>query len=247
MALTLAECDAMIAAAAAANRVLMVAHVLRFWPEYMAIADLLHRGDLGRPLTATATRLCTPPTWGEWFNHPAWSGGAVLDFHIHDLDALNLLFGAPTRLFSRGQRGAHGGWDAALTVLDYDGVACCAEGNALMPSSYPFTMLLRVLCERGAVEYTLRASGKQVDSADGGGASLMVYRNGDAPARLPVAPGDGYDNECAAFVECVRTGVQPIRGTPAQARLAVQTALAARQSIESGETISLVCYNAPHV
>ena len=60
----------------------MVAHVLRFWPEYMAIADLLQRGDLGKPLTATAIRLCTPPTWGEWFNHPAWTGGAVLDFHI---------------------------------------------------------------------------------------------------------------------------------------------------------------------
>ena len=236
LALTLAECDAMIAAAATAKRILMVAHVLRFWPEYMAIADLLQRGELGKPLTATAIRLCTPPTWGEWFKYPEWTGGAVLDFHIHDLDVLNWLFGAPTRLFSRGQRGAHGGWDAALTVLDYNGVACIAEGNALMPNSYPFTMLLRVLCERGAVEYTLRASGEQVDSADGG-ASLMVYRNGAAPARLPIAPGDGYDNECAAFVESVRAGVQPIHGTPAQARLAVQTALAARQSIESGETI----------
>ena len=236
LALTLAACDAMIAVAAEANRVLMVAHVLRFWPEYMAIADLLQRGDLGKPLTATAIRLCTPPTWGEWFKHTGWTGGAVLDFHIHDLDVLNWLFGAPTRLFSRGQQGAHGGWDAVVTVLDYAGVACCAEGNALMPGSYPFTMLLRVLCERGAVEYTLRASGEQVDSADGG-ASLMVYRNGAAPARLPVAPGDGYDNECTAFIDCVRAGVQPINGTPAQARLAVQTALAARQSIESGETI----------
>ena len=46
LALTLAACDAVIAAAAEANRVLMVAHVLRFWPEYMAIADLLRRGDL---------------------------------------------------------------------------------------------------------------------------------------------------------------------------------------------------------
>nr|MBP8294148.1 Gfo/Idh/MocA family oxidoreductase [Caldilineaceae bacterium] len=69
LALTLAECDAMIAAAAEANRVLMVAHVLRFWPEYMAIADLLQRSELGKPLTATAIRLCTPPTWGEWFKY----------------------------------------------------------------------------------------------------------------------------------------------------------------------------------
>jgi predicted dehydrogenase len=106
-----------------------------------------------------------------------------------------------------------------------------------MPGSYPFTMLLRVLCERGVVEYTLRAGGEQVDSADGGGASLMVYRDSAAPTRLSVGAGDGYENECAAFIECIRTGVRPIHGTPAQARLAVQTALAARQSMESGEAI----------
>ena len=174
MGLTLAECDAMTAAAQKADRILMVAQVLRFWPEYVALADLVQSGELGRPLTATACRLCTPPTWSEWFSHPEWTGGEVLDLHIHDLDTLNWLFGTPASLFSRGQQGAHGGWDAALTVLDYNGVACFAEANALMPSSYPFTMALRVLCERGVVEYNLRAGGEQVNAAADDGSGLMV-------------------------------------------------------------------------
>ncbi len=145
----------------------------------------------------------------------------MLDLHIHDLDTLNWLFGKPRTLFARGQRGAHGGWDAALTVLDYNGVACFAEGNALMPASYPFTMALRVLCEGGVVEYSLRAGGEQVDSAAGGGNSLVVYKNGEAPRQLEHPGGDGYENEIAAFVDCVRTGQAPTQGTAEQGRLAV--------------------------
>ena len=49
MALSVAECDEMIAAAKQNGRLLMVAHVLRFWPEYVAIADFLKTGALGKP------------------------------------------------------------------------------------------------------------------------------------------------------------------------------------------------------
>ena len=58
MGLTVAECDTMTAAAQKANRILMVAHVLRFWPEYVALAEVIQSGELGKPLTATAIRLC---------------------------------------------------------------------------------------------------------------------------------------------------------------------------------------------
>lgn len=238
LALTLDACTAISAAAAASgDRIVMVAHVLRFWPAYVAIADIIRGGELGQPLLATAVRLCAPPTWGEWFDHPEWSGGAVLDLHIHDLDVFNWLFGAPVSLYTRGRQGAHGGWDAALTVLDYGGIACFAEGNALMPASYPFTMTLRVVCAHGAVEYALQAGGEQVDSAPDGGATLMLYKDGAAPARISVPDGDGYANQSAAFIACVRSGRQPINGTLEQGRQAVATALAARTSLATGQPV----------
>ena len=79
MALTVADCDAMIEAAERAGRILMVAQTLRFWPEYVALVDVVHSGELGRPLTASAMRLLAPPTWSPWFQDPAKSGGEVLD------------------------------------------------------------------------------------------------------------------------------------------------------------------------
>ena len=239
MGLTVAECDAMIAAAQANGRLLMVAHVLRFWPEYVALAEFVQSGTLGKPLSAVAARLAEPPGWAEWFNDPTASGGEVLDLHIHDLDTLNWLFGEPQSLLSLGRQGAHGGWDQAMTLVDYGDVKGFAEGNALMPRGYPFTMTLAVRCELGTVEYTLRAGGEQVDSAAAGINSLMVYQAGEPPRRLDFTAGDGYANEVAYFVQCVTTGQPPTHGAAEQGRLAVKTALAARQSIETGQVVAL--------
>ena len=240
MGLTVAECDEMRAAAAQNGRLLMVAHVLRFWPEYVAIADFLKTGALGRPLAATAKRLVGPPRWSDFFLHPEWSGGEVLDLHVHDLDTLNWLFGTPRTVYARGQRSPEsGGWDLALTLVDYGDVKGFAEGSALQVPEYPFTMGLAVLCERGSVEFTFRAGGVQVDSRDAGGSSLLVYEQGQPPRSLESPGGDGYANEAAAFIECVRGDRAPTQGTAEQGRLAVATALAARESIETGRVVSL--------
>ncbi len=239
MALTLQECDAMIEAATRSGRIFMLAHVLRFWPEYIAVAELVQSGALGKPLSAMAWRHLTHPAWSDWFNDATLSGGAVLDLHIHDLDALNWLFGAPKSIYARGQRGASGGYDHAMSIVDYGDVCAVAEGSSLMPAGYPFSMLLTVRCERGVVEYVLRAGGEQVDSVEAGQNSLLVYRPGEPVQTLACTPGDPYALEIEAFVRAAQTGIAPANGTPEQGRLAVQTALAARRSIETGEVVHL--------
>lgn len=239
MGLSVEECDAMIEAARKNGRLLMMAHVLRFWPEYMALVEFVKGGALGKPLSATAKRLSAWPTWGDWFENPEWTGGAVLDLQIHDLDTLNWLFGTPKTVYARGQKGMFGGWDHALTLVDYGDVKAFAEGTVLMPAGYPFTMTLWVLCERGSVEYTLRAGGTGVETGTSAGTSLMVYESGQDPRPLASPGGDGYERQIAMFVECVRTGRLPEQGTAEQGRLAVQTALAARQSLETGQVMEL--------
>ncbi|MCS7259881.1 MAG: Gfo/Idh/MocA family oxidoreductase [Anaerolineae bacterium] len=239
MGLTLEECDAMIAAARAAGRPFMIAHVIRFWPEYVAMYELVASGALGKPLAAVARRLSTRPTWGDWFANAAWTGGAVLDLHIHDLDTLNWFFGRPRTVYARGQRGMSGGWDHVLTLVDYGAVTAHAEGSVMMPEGYPFTMSLAVLCERGSVEFDFRAGGTGVETGAAEGTRLRVYESGQPPRVLPASGGDAYAAEVAYFVECVRTNRLPERGTPEQARMAVQTALAARRSLETDQVVTL--------
>jgi predicted dehydrogenase len=239
MELTVQACDEMIAAAKRSGKILMVAHVLRFWPEYVALSKVVKSGELGRPLSAIARRLSTRPTWGEWFDNPEWTGGAVHDMQVHDLDALNWLFGAPTSVYARGQRGAKGGWDHVLATVDYGNVSSFAEGSVMMPEDYPFTMSLWVLCERGSVEFSFRAGGTGVETGAAGGTSLMIYESGKPPRELQVEGGDAYEKQIAYFAECARAGRQPTSGTAEQGRQAIEVALAARRSLETGEVVHL--------
>ena len=235
-ALTAADCDDMIATAEETDQTLMVAHVLRFWGEYVSLVELVHSGKLGKPISAVATRLSQLPAWAVWFLNPVWSGGAVLDLCVHDFDALNWLFGTPKSVYARGKELKPGLWNDIHAVVDYGGINGFVEGSEFMPRGYPFTAAMRVLCESGVVEFLFRAGGVSVEM--GGGASLMVHEAGKAYP-LTAKPGDAYDNQASYFVDCVRKGIKPTLGTPVQARIAVATANAAQRSLENGAVTRL--------
>jgi predicted dehydrogenase len=54
---------------------------------------------------------------------------------------------------------------------------------------------------------------------------------------LPAPGGDAYEAEVAYFVECVREKRSPQRSTAEQGRLAVKTALAAREALETNQIV----------
>jgi predicted dehydrogenase len=235
-ALTAPECDGMIAAAEASGRTFMVAHVCRFWGEYVSLVELVHSGRLGKPLSANASRLSQLPAWATWFLDPALSGGAVLDLSVHDFDVVNWVLGTPKTVYGRGHEYRPGLWNDIHAEIDYGGANGFVEGSEFMPEGYPFSCSLRVICEGGVAEFSFRAGGVSVEM--GGGSSLMVYEAGKAYPLTP-KPGDAYQNQTDAFVACVREGRQPALGTAEQARLAVRTANAVRESFETGKVVAI--------
>ncbi|MBX3011027.1 MAG: Gfo/Idh/MocA family oxidoreductase [Caldilineaceae bacterium] len=238
-ALTVADCDEMIARWQQQDKILMVGQTLRFWPEYKAVVAFVQSGALGKPLAATASRLSQRPAWSSWFTDPAQSGGAVLDLMIHDLDALNWLLGPPKTVYCRGQQSAPGMWDHMLATVDYGSAAGVIEASEMLPKDYPFSMSLIVLCEEGRVEYLFKAGGVSVEMG-GGIDSVTVYEAGkNYPLPVPDRGDDAWAAEVAYFVDCVRHQRPPTIGSPTQARLAVAVANAARASLENGQVISL--------
>jgi len=140
MARNTSECDAMLAACAAARQKLFVAYYRRALPRFLKVRDILESGTLGR-LTAVSYRQSTPlPTnanlaTGGWRLAVVNSGGGLLlDLGSHVLDLLDFYCG-PLPLDSVQAHAVRLGQDSAaedavgLTFLTPDGVPGVAAWN----------------------------------------------------------------------------------------------------------------------
>lgn len=174
MAMTVEEGKRMIVAAEQNNRRLMIAHCIRFWPEYEILTDLVKTGKLGKLLSLNLTRYGAFPTWsaGNWLTDESKSGGGALDMHIHDTDYALYLLGKPDEMHSRGsvdERGA----SHAFTTMTFGKVVVQCEGGWNLPSTAPFKMAYRAIFERGLANF------------DGG--PLTIYEQGKEPV-IPEVP-----------------------------------------------------------
>jgi predicted dehydrogenase len=235
IALSLEDAQALVRAGEETDRGFMIAHVLRFWPEYVEIARRVGNGELGRPRSGFASRRQPFPAWSALFSRADLTGGAVIDMMIHDYDALNWIFGAPQAVTARGERNPRsGGFDQVQVLIDYEGgAAALVDGGMMMPESYPFSSRLEVLCDGGAMEYAFRAGGRSVEMGAGVN-ELTLFPNEGDPLILAPSQADPYAAECAYFIEAIRTGTAPDRATPTDGLRALAVALAARESLERG-------------
>lgn len=247
MSLSVESCDRMIAAVKEAGVPMMTGQVIRFWPEYQAVKEIVDSGKYGRVEWLSARRLSPPPTWAwkGWLLDPARSGGAVLDLHIHDLDYIAWLIGTPGKIQASGIPGPHRGVDSVL-ALGWEhrgGAKSFAEGSLVLAPTFPFNMALLVACEKATIRF---------DS--GSTPSLMVYPFEGQPfaPALPApevsvssdAQGNigslgGYYNEIKYFLECIEAGKKPEVVKPEDAREAVRICLAVRESANTGKTVQL--------
>jgi myo-inositol 2-dehydrogenase/D-chiro-inositol 1-dehydrogenase len=82
---TVEDAKAIAAAARAANVQVYPAHVVRYFPEYVAMHDAVEQGKIGLPAVLRFSRGGEGAT-SDWFYDEAQSGGIILDQMIHDLD-----------------------------------------------------------------------------------------------------------------------------------------------------------------
>jgi predicted dehydrogenase len=228
IALTLDDADAIGAAAEASGRIFMVGHVLRFFAEVVELRRVVDSGELGRPRAVSAVRLSAPPDWNDWMLDPERSGGTLVDLAIHDFDIAAAVLGPARRVLARGA--ADGRHVSAL--VEHEGGQAAIEASHAMPTSYPFTAVLRVLCERGVAEHRFEAGA--ADDVDAAVRSVLSIHPADGEARTFTAPVDPWDAQIEHLLACIERGTPPEQGTFAQARAALAVALAARRSLDSG-------------
>ena len=126
MAMTVAECDAIIAAARDSGKSLMVAHCWRFHPSVIEVRDVVARGELGEIVKTHGYGI--HKEWGPsgWFTQRALAGGgALIDMGVHAIDTVRFVLGDPEPVRVCASIGTHyGTYD-----VDDDGVLLISWSN----------------------------------------------------------------------------------------------------------------------
>lgn len=218
----------LVAEAADADVPFMVMQVVRFWPEYRALARLIRSGQLGRIKNVYMSRLSSHPDWTVWHRDPEKSGGGLYDLHIHELDFLYSVFGPAETVYAIGDREENGCFNNVSTCLRFSsGVPAVAEGFMDMTGDFPFSASFRVNGERASVVY---------ESRDG---AMTLYKAGKPGEELEIPRYDPYREETEYFADCVRSKKETafIPGTDVISVLELLDAV--KESLVSGKPVRL--------
>lgn len=213
------EAVGVCAAAAGTNLVLMPGMVVRFSAAYELLCEAVRSGRWGALRALHFVRSSSPPP--GWFQDAAQSGGALLDLHLHDTDAICGLLGLPFAVSSRGVRGPSGAIDhvhARYEYADTDAVVT-AEASWLAPDGFPFRARLTATFADATADFELGRSPE-----------LLVYRSGEARAVNAGSESD-HEREIGHFIRCVRDGMAPQVGVR-DALASLRVVEAERRSVE---------------
>lgn len=238
MALDAGSAKRMVQAAQAHGRILMVAHILRFWPQYARIKELIDAGEIGSIRSVTAYRLAKYPPWSNWFRDPAKSGGCLLDLQIHDVDFIHWILGHPQSVYTVGIQVPTGSWDHVHTTLTYPHARASIEASYLMPESWPFTTGIYVLGAEGALEYTFRV-GANIQEREQASHFFRLYKSDGSVSEPTVSTEDMFVAQLRYFVRCVADHQPPRLCPPEEACQVMQVMTASRQSAECGQVVAL--------
>ncbi len=213
---------------------LFVAHVLRWFPEFRKLHDLIIEGAIGDPVMVRTSRGgAFPASASNWFNDEKQSGGVVLDLIIHDFDWLRWCFGNVDRVYARGLYGSGTkGADYALVTLKFrSGVIAHVEGSWARPSG--FSTSVEAAGTQGLLHFNSDES-----------APLKIERKAEGETRggvlVPESPTsvNPYYRELEHFINCLEDGMEP-EVRPEDGLEAVRIADAAIRSITSGQPVAL--------
>ncbi|MFN8419019.1 MAG: Gfo/Idh/MocA family oxidoreductase [Anaerolineae bacterium] len=239
LGLTVAQAQEMIAACQKAGVKLLVAHVVRFFPEYAAAKAVVERGEIGKVAVVRLTRASFHPkaTAENWFLDPTKSGGMMLDLMIHDFDYARWIAGEVETVFAKSVRSRtpESPDDYGIAILKHtNGALSNVEGGWAYPPPM-FRTALEIAGSEGLIEHPAGSSQPL-------GVYLKKTDSGDSPdVGLPRSPmlESPYAVELRHFYEVLTDPAVTPRVTAEDGMKAVQIARAALESARLGREVKV--------
>jgi predicted dehydrogenase len=160
MALKLADCERMVAAAKKADHLLMIGHVLPFFPEYDWARNVIQNGEYGAVRGGAFRRVISDPTWLTNYRSPEHVGGPMLDLHVHDAHFIRLLFGMPREVTTCGRKrnGLPEFWHSQFRFDNPDLVVEATSGT-IGQQGRPFTHAFEIHLEKATLLFDFAVIG----------------------------------------------------------------------------------------
>ncbi len=234
MARTVDECRVMIEAAELHGVKLMVGHKRRLRPEYARLAEIVHSGQLGKPVAATVTGFHYSDYYRGWWSEKGRSGGELHCAGVHDLDFLRFLMGDVQTVFAvEGPRisSEHDWPDSILVSLQFlsGAVGSLQVAFNYQMLSFQNSFATRIACEKGSALYDPEQIAV-VWQEFGGERQEMKFSD--------YGYNEAYRLELKNFVEWVQQDTKPIL-TAENGLRCVELMQAAYQSAADGKPIHL--------
>ena len=228
MALTVEQCEEMIACAKKNNVRLMIGQCLRFAPAYLKLKEIIDSGELGEVVASFFFRGGGTPLWSyeNWLLDREKGGGALFDQHVHDVDMINFLFGMPEKVSTVGKTMFEkSAYDTLTTNYIYkNGMPCNTQNDWTLTSPY-FYQDFRVNFTKGTVVKDT--------------AGFHIYRKEGENEEYEVPSKNPYYEETKFFAQCILDGKPITYNMPEDSKNTIRIVLAERESADkSGE---LVC------
>lgn len=234
LAISEAEAKEVVALAEKLGRHLYPAHVVRYFPEYVAMRNSVRAGTIGQPAVARFSRVGSFPDWAEWFADDALSGGVIMDLMIHDLDVARWVIGEVREVYATIKRDkAESGEDVAtaqIVLTHVNGAISYLRGVWGAPGS-EFWSSFHVAGSGGLLTFDSRI--KQA-------ATFEIAEANSGEEMLPDAAAieSPYWAELLEFSQAIADGAMP-RVSARDGLEAVRLAVAAIDSARTGAPVSL--------
>ena len=195
-----------VAAAKEHDRLLLVGHVLPFFPEYQWARSEIDSGKHGKVIGGHFRRTISEPTWLEHYWDPQKVGGPMLDLHVHDAHFIRYLFGMPNSVTTRGRmRGDCA--ESWMTMFNYEDnkTLVTASSGTIGQQGRPFLHGFEINLERATLAFEFAVIGEEgkylcqptLFDADGN-ASHPELGDGD--------PINAFVNQLTEVTNCVSAG-----------------------------------------
>jgi len=235
IARSLVDAEALARACEGAGVRLLVAHVVRYFPEYAAAQAAVAAGRIGRPAVLRLRRESSRPSKAaeSWIFDEARSGGLILDLMVHEFDFARWIAGEVESVMARHVRDASGrDVDFAVAILRH---ASGALTHVTGSWSYPppvFRTGFELAGDAGLIEY------ESVDQQPV--ARYLHAGEADGPVGLPASPvaEDPFTVQLADFARALTTGA-PARVAVEDGIAALRVGLAAIESSRRGGPVAI--------